>query len=67
MKLRQIKFENIITLLLLVLSIITVVDHYHMHGFYLYLLIEPFIYLMFTLTVRYIVKDIRVNFKKWEM
>lgn len=64
MKLRQIKFENIITLLLLVLSIVAVVDHYHMHGFYLYLLIEPLVYLFFALPLRYVVKCIR---KGWEM
>ena len=67
MKLRQIKFENIITIILLIVNIITIAKHYEMNGFYGYLLLEPFVYLLFTLSIRYLVKDIRTNPQNWKM
>lgn len=63
--LKRIKWENIFTIIGIIFDIICIVKHIQLNGYYNNLIIELFIYFGFTLLVRYIVKDIRLNTKEY--
>lgn len=65
--LRKIKWENIITILMGILSVVSIIHHIELNGLYFDLILEVITYTMFTLFFRYIVKDIRKNPNNWTL
>ncbi len=65
--LRRIKWENITTILMVVLSVVSILHHIKLNGLYFNLILEVFTYSMFTLFFRYIVKDMRKNPQNWTL
>ena len=63
--LKHLKYENIATLIGIVLSIMSLYTHIKLNGFYDMLGFEVLTDTMFTLLFRYIVKDIRKNPKEY--
>lgn len=63
--LRRIKWENILTILLIIFDLYAIYTHIELNGFYNELVMEFFIYFGLTFGFRYIVKDMRLNFKEW--
>lgn len=64
---RKIKWENIILLVMVVLSIVSMVHHIKLNGWYNNLVIEAIIYLLISVGARYLVKDIRKNPSNWTL
>ena len=63
--LKRIKWENIITILLIIFDLYAIYTHIELNGFYNELVMEFFIYFGLTFGFRYIIKDMRINFKEW--
>ena len=63
--LKRIKWENILTILLIIFDLYAIYTHIKLNGFYNELVMEFFIYFGMTFGFRYIVKDMRINFKEW--
>ena len=63
--LKRIKWENILTILLIIFDLYAIYTHIKLNGFYNELVMEFFIYFGLTFGFRYIVKDMRINFKEW--
>lgn len=63
--LKRIKWENIITILMIIFDLYAIYTHIQLNGFYNELGIEFFVYFGLTFGLRYIIKDIRLNFKEW--
>lgn len=61
----KIKWENIITIILLIFNIISIISHIKLNGYYIELGLETIIYLTFTFTLKYLIKDIRKNYKDY--
>ena len=64
---RKIKWENIILLVIVVLSVISMVHHIKLNGWYNNLVIEAIVYLLISVGARYLVKDIRKNPSNWTL
>lgn len=64
--LQRIKWENIIFILLLVFDFYAIYTHIKLNGFYNNLGIEFVVYMGLTCGVRYMIKDIRKNFKEYK-
>lgn len=64
---RKIKWENIILLVMVVLSVVSMVHHIKLNGWYNNLVIEAIIYLLISVGARYLVKDIRKNPSNWTL
>ena len=62
---RRIKWENIISIIMIVLTIASTIEHIKLNGIYVDLLLELFIYSMFTIVMNYVIKDIRTNKKSF--
>ena len=62
---KRIKWENIITILLIIFDLYAIYTHIELNGFYNELVMEFFIYFGLTFGFRYIIKDMRINFKEW--
>lgn len=63
--LKRIKWENIITILMIIFDLYAIYTHIQLNGFYNELGIEFFVYFGLTFGLRYIIKDIRLNYKEW--
>lgn len=63
--LKRIKWENIITILLIIFDLYAIYTHIKLNGFYNELGLEFIIYFGMTFGIRYIIKDMRLNFKEW--
>jgi hypothetical protein len=63
--LKRIKWENIITILLIIFDLYAIYSHIELNGFYSELGLEFIIYFGMTFGIRYIIKDMRLNFKEW--
>ena len=64
---RKIKWENIILLVMVVLSVISMVHHIKLNGWYNNLVIEAIVYLLISVGARSLVKDIRKNPSNWTL
>ena len=64
---RKIKWENIILLVMVILSVVSMVHHIKLNGWYNNLVIEAIIYLLISVGARYLVKDIRKNPSNWTL
>ena len=64
---RKIKWENIILLVMVVLSVVSMVHHIKLNGWYNNLVIEAIIYLLISAGARSLVKDIRKNPSNWTL
>ena len=64
---RKIKWENIILLVMVVLSVVSIVHHIKLNGWYNNLVIEAIVYLLISVGARYLVKDIRKNPSNWTL
>ena len=64
---RKIKWENIILLVMVVLSVISIVHNIKLNGWYNNLVIEAIVYLLISVGARYLVKDIRKNPSNWTL
>ena len=64
---RKIKWENIILLVMVVLSVISMAHHIKLNGWYNNLAIEAIIYLLISVGARSLVKDIRKNPSNWTL
>lgn len=64
---RKIKWENIILLVMVVLSVVSMVHHIKLNGWYNNLVIEAIVYLLISVGARYLVKDIRKNPSNWTL
>lgn len=62
---KRIKWENILTILLIIFDLYAIYTHIQLNGFYNELGLEFIIYFGLTFGFRYIVKDMRLNFKEW--
>ena len=62
---RKIKWENIILLVMVVLSVVSMVHHIKLNGWYNNLVIEAIVYLLISVGARSLVKDIRKNPSNW--
>ena len=62
---RKTKWENIICLLLMVFDLYAIYTHIQLNGFYSELVMEFFIYFGMTFGIRYMIKDVRKNFKDY--
>ena len=67
MKIIKIKWENIILLVMVVLSVVSMVHHIKLNGWYNNLVIEAIVYLLISVGARYLVKDIRKNPSNWTL
>ena len=65
--LKRIKWENITTILMGILSVVSIIHHIELNGLYFNLILEIITYSMFTLFLRYIVKDMRKNSSNWTL
>ena len=63
---KNIKWENIVVVLLVALFSYQMLSHYQLNGLYIEMIIEIIIDIMFLFTERYIVKDIRKNPENWK-
>lgn len=63
--LKRIKWENIITILMIIFDLYAIYTHIKLNGFYNELVMEFFIYFGLTFGLRYVIKDMRLNFKEW--
>ena len=64
---RKIKWENIILLVMVVLSVVSIVHHIKLNGWYNNLVIEAIVYLLISVGARSLVKDIRKNPSNWTL
>lgn len=64
---RKIKWENIILLVMIILSVVSMVHHIKLNGWYNNLVIEAIVYLLISVGARYLVKDIRKNPSNWTL
>ena len=64
---RKIKWENIILLVMVVLSVVSMVHHIKLNGWYNNLVIEAIVYLLISVGARSLVKDIRKNPSNWTL
>lgn len=62
---RKTKWENIICLLLMAFDLYAIYTHIQLNGFYNELGFEFVIYFGMTFGIRYMIKDIRKNFKDY--
>lgn len=62
---RKTKWENIICLLLMAFDLYAIYTHIQLNGFYNELGLEFVIYFGMTFGIRYMIKDIRKNFKDY--
>ncbi len=63
---KKIKWENILTLLLVMVYTYQLLFHYTLNGFYIGILAEIVLNIMIIITLRYLVKDIRTNPENWK-
>ena len=63
--LKRIKWENIFTIIMVVLDIYCIFNHIKLNGYYDMLMYEFVIYFGLTFTFRYVIKDMRTNTKEW--
>lgn len=63
-KVLHVKYENVICILYLAFATYQTIYHLQLNGFYLQLINEIIIHLMFIFALHYIIKDIRKNNKK---
>lgn len=63
--LKRIKWENIITILMIIFDLYAIYTHIQLNGFYNELGIEFFVYFGLTFGLRYVIKDMRLNYKEW--
>jgi hypothetical protein len=63
--LKRIKWENIITILMIIFDLYAIYTHIQLNGFYNELGFEFIIYFGMTFGLRYMIKDIRKNFKEY--
>ena len=63
--LKRIKWENIITILMIIFDLYAIYSHIELNGFYNELGFEFIIYFGMTFGLRYMIKDIRKNFKEY--
>ena len=64
---RKIEWENIILLVMVVLSVVSMVHHIKLNGWYNNLVIEAIVYLLISVGARSLVKDIRKNPSNWTL
>lgn len=64
-KVKKIKWENVIVLILGVLFLISMIQHIKLNGVYSDLPLEVILYSIITINFYYIVKHIRKNVKDW--
>ena len=64
---RKIKWENIILLVMIILVVISMVQHIKLNGWYNNLVIEAIVYLLISVGARSLVKDIRKNPSNWTL
>jgi hypothetical protein len=63
--LKRIKWENIFTILMIIFDLYAIYTHIELNGFYSELGLEFIIYFGLTFGFRYVIKDMRLNFKEW--
>ena len=63
--LKRIKWENIFTILMIIFDLYAIYTHIELNGFYGELGLEFIIYFGLTFGFRYVIKDMRLNFKEW--
>lgn len=63
--LKRIKWENIFTILMIIFDLYAIYSHIELNGFYSELGLEFIIYFGMTFGFRYVIKDMRLNFKEW--
>lgn len=63
--LKRIKWENIFTILMIIFDLYAIYSHIELNGFYSELGLEFIIYFGLTFGFRYVIKDMRLNFKEW--
>lgn len=63
--LKRIKWENIFTILMIIFDLYAIYTHIKLNGFYSELGLEFIIYFGMTFGFRYVIKDMRLNFKEW--
>lgn len=59
--LKQIKWENVVTLIMIILFTISLINHIIINGFYFNLITELFVDLMFILAIRFTIKESKIN------
>lgn len=64
---KKIKWENIVLLIVIVLSIMSMIHHIKLNGWYNNLVIEAIMYLLIGISARLLVKDIRKNPSNWTL
>lgn len=64
-QLRKVKFENIFTIMYIILASYQTYYHITLNGLYIGLLGEIIIYISFLIMFRYVIKDIRKNPENW--
>jgi len=60
-ELKQIKWENVVTLIMIILFTISLINHIIINGFYFNLITELFVDLMFILAIRFTIKESKIN------
>lgn len=63
--LKRIKWENIFTILMVIFNLMAIYKHIQINGVYNELIMEFFVYFGLTFGFRYVIKDMRLNFKEW--
>jgi hypothetical protein len=63
--LKRIKWENIFTIIMIIFDLYAIYSHIELNGFYSELGLEFIIYFGLTFGFRYVIKDMRLNFKEW--
>lgn len=63
--LKRIKWENIFTIIIIPFNLYCIYNHIQLNGYYNMLVYEFIIYFGLTFGFKYIIKDIRKNFKEW--
>lgn len=61
----KVKWENIITIFMIGFDLYAIYTHIQLNGFYNELGVEFFVYFGLTFGLRYMIKDIRKNFKEY--
>ena len=64
---RKIKWENIVLLVMIMLSVVSMVHHIKLNGWYNNLIIEIIVYSLISVGARSLVKDIRKNPSNWTL
>ena len=60
-ELKQIKWENVVTLIMIILFTISLINHIIINGFYFNLITELVVDLIFILAIRFTIKESKTN------